>query len=610
MCGITGYTGQQNAVPVLMEGLKRLEYRGYDSAGIAVQGRNTLGLAKRRGKISQLEAALTKRIKGTTGIGHTRWATHGEPSDENAHPHASSDGRFAIVHNGIIENATPLRARLEAHGIKFVSETDSEVLSHLIASTDADSLLERVRLALDEIEGTYGLLVIDAQTPGQIVAARNGSPVVLGIGDKEMMVGSDVAAFVRHTQQVIYLDDGDIAEISASGYRVIDRDAVTAHKLPVTIDWAADTYDKGDYSHFTLKEIYEQPETIARTLKGRLDHQFQTAHLGGLNLDAREILAYRRIRILGCGSAFIAGFIGARSIEQLARIPCDAEAASEFRYRNPVIEPDTLYIAVSQSGETYDTLAAIQEIKRKGGRVLGVVNVVGSSIARACDGGIYLHAGPEIAVVATKTFVSTIIALLLLGLHIGRMKDMSVTEGRALIEALDALPALVGVILAQEEAVKAVAQQYSRVENAYFVGRNLGYGVAMEGALKLKEISYIHAEAYAASELKHGPLALISPSTPTVFVLPDDDLLDKNLSTIEEIRARKGPLLIVTNVRNDKLARVQALANDCIQVPAISPALAPIMMLLPLQLLAYHIALIRDCDVDQPRNLAKSVTVE
>ena len=610
MCGITGYTGQQDAVPVLMEGLKRLEYRGYDSAGIAIQGRNTLTLAKRRGKISQLEAVLPKRLKGKTGIGHTRWATHGEPSDKNAHPHTSNDGRFAIAHNGIIENATPLRARLEAHGIQFVSETDSEVLVHLIASIDADSLLERVRLALDEIEGTYGLLVVDAQTPGQIVAARNGSPVVLGIGDKEMMVASDVAAFVRHTQQVIYLDDGDIAEISASGYRVIDRHAATTHKQPVAIDWSADTYEKGDFSHFTLKEIYEQPEAIARTLKGRLDHQFQTAHLGGLNLDAREILAYRRIRILGCGSAFIAGFIGARSIEQLARIPCDAEAASEFRYRNPVIEPDTLYIAVSQSGETYDTLAAIQEIKRKGGRVLGIVNVVGSSIARACDGGIYLHAGPEIAVVATKTFVSTIIALILLGLHLGRMKDMSVADGCALIEALDSLPGLVNDILAKEDAVKAVAEQYSQVENAYFVGRNLGYGVAMEGALKVKEISYIHAEAYAASELKHGPLALISPSTPTVFVLPDDDLFEKNLSTIEEIRARKGPLLVVTNVRNDKLSRVRLLANDCIQVPAISPALAPIMMLLPLQLMAYHIALLRDCDVDQPRNLAKCVTVE
>jgi len=610
MCGITGYTGQQDAVPVLMEGLKRLEYRGYDSAGIAVQARKTLALAKRRGKISQLEAALPKRLKGNTGIGHTRWATHGEPSDENAHPHTGGDGRFAIAHNGIIENATPLRARLEAHGIQFASQTDSEVLAHLIASIDADSLLERVRLALDEIEGTYGLVVVDAQTPGQIVAARNGSPVVLGIGDREMMVASDVAAFVRHTQQVIYLDDGDIAEISAGGYRVIDRHAATAHKQPVAIDWSADTYEKGDYSHFTLKEIYEQPEAIARTLKGRLDHQFQTAHLGGLNLDAREILAYRRIRILGCGSAIIAGFIGARSIEQLARIPCDAEAASEFRYRNPVIEPDTLYLAVSQSGETYDTLAAIQEIKRKGGRVLGIVNVVGSSIARACDGGIYLHAGPEIAVVATKTFVSTIIALILLGLHLGRMKDMSVADGRALIAALDSLPGLVSDILAQEDTVKAVAERYSRVDNAYFVGRNLGYGVAMEGALKLKEISYIHAEAYAASELKHGPLALISPSTPTVFVLPDDDLFEKNLSTIEEIRARKGPLLIVTNVRDDKLSRVRPLADDYIQVPAISPALAPVMMLLPLQLLAYHIALIRDCDVDQPRNLAKSVTVE
>ena len=610
MCGITGYTGQQNAVPVLMEGLKRLEYRGYDSAGIAIQGKSSLSIAKCRGKISQLESVLPRRLKGKAGIGHTRWATHGEPNDENAHPHASADGRFAVVHNGIIENATPLRARLEAHGVRFVSETDSEVLAHLIASVDADTMIERVRIALGEIEGTYGLAVIDAQAPGQIVAARNGSPVVLGIGDKEMLVASDVAAFVRHTQQVIYLDDGDIAEISAGGYRVIDRQAATAHRQPTSIDWSAETYDKGDYSHFTLKEIYEQPEAIARTIKGRLDNRFQTAHLGGLNLEAREILAYRRIRILGCGSAGIAGFIGARSIEQLARIPCDAEAASEFRYRNPVIEPDTLYIAVSQSGETYDTLAAVQEIKRKGGRILGIVNVVGSSIARLCDGGIYLHAGPEIAVVSTKTFISTLIAFVLLGLHLGRMKDLSIAEGRALIEALDVLPDRVSAILQEEGAVKTIAQKYSDIENVYFVGRNLGYGVAMEAALKLKEISYIHAEAYAASELKHGPLALISPATPTVFVLPDDDLLEKNLSTIEEIRARKGPLLIVTNATGERLARVQKLADDCILAPQICDLLTPIMMLLPLQLLAYHIALLRDCDVDQPRNLAKSVTVE
>ncbi|MCP4334015.1 MAG: glutamine--fructose-6-phosphate transaminase (isomerizing) [Gammaproteobacteria bacterium] len=610
MCGITGYTGQQNAIPVLMEGLKRLEYRGYDSAGIAVQGKSSLSIAKCQGKISQLESVLPRRLKGKAGIGHTRWATHGEPNDDNAHPHASADGRFAAVHNGIIENATPLRARLEAHGVRFLSETDSEVLAHLIASIDADTLIERVRIALGEIEGTYGLAVIDAQAPGQIVAARNGSPVVLGIGDKEMMVASDVAAFVRHTQQVIYLDDGDIAEISASGYRVIDRHAVTAHKQPTSIDWSAETYDKGDYSHFTLKEIYEQPEAIVRTIKGRLDNRFQTAHLGGLNLEPREILAYRRIRILGCGSAGIAGFIGARSIEQLARIPCDAEAASEFRYRNPVIEPDTLYIAVSQSGETYDTLAAIQEIKRKGGRVLGIVNVVGSSIARLCDGGIYLHAGPEIAVVSTKTFISTLIAFVLLGLHLGRMKDLSIAEGRALIEALDVLPDRVNAILQEESVVKAIAEKYSNIENVYFVGRNLGYGVAMEAALKLKEISYIHAEAYAASELKHGPLALISPATPTVFVLPDDDLLEKNLSTIEEIRARKGPLLIVTNATGEKLDRIQKLGDDCILLPQICDLLTPVIMLLPLQLLAYHIALLRDCDVDQPRNLAKSVTVE
>ena len=565
----------------------------------------------RSGKISQLESVLPRRLKGKAGIGHTRWATHGEPNDDNAHPHVSM--RMGVLPSCITVSSKTRRrcARVSKRmAVHFVSETDSEVLAHLIASIDADTLIERVRLALGEIEGTYGLAVVDAQAPGQIVAARNGSPVVLGIGDKEMMVASDVAAFVRHTQQVIYLDDGDIAEISASGYRVIDRQAATAHRQPTAIDWSAETYDKGDYSHFTLKEIYEQPEAIARTIKGRLDNRFQTAHLGGLNLEAREILAYRRIRILGCGSAGIAGFIGARSIEQLARIPCDAEAASEFRYRNPVIEPDTLYIAVSQSGETYDTLAAVQEIKRKGGRVLGVVNVVGSSIARACDGGIYLHAGPEIAVVSTKTFISTLVAFVLLGLHLGRMKDLSIAEGRALIEALESLPGLVSNILQEENTVEAIARKYSEIENVYFVGRNLGFGVATEAALKLKEISYIHAEAYAASELKHGPLALISPETPTVFVLPDDELFEKNLSTIEEIRARKGPLLVVTDAHGESLVRVRKLVDDCIVVPRAGGLLTPVTMLLPLQLLAYHIALARDCDVDQPRNLAKSVTVE
>ena len=456
MCGIVGYCGQQNAVPILMEGLKRLEYRGYDSSGIAVHRKNSLEVHRRCGKIRMLESALPKRLKGTSGIGHTRWATHGEPNDANAHPHSSSDGHIAVVHNGIIENANQLRARLEAHGAKFSSETDSEVLVHLIASIEADSLVERVRIALAQIEGTYGLAVLDAACPGEIVIARNGSPVVLGIGDREMLFASDVAALVRHTQQVVYLDDGEIAELTASGYRVMTLDAAPAQKTPATIDWSAETYEKGDFSHFTHKEIHEQPESVLRALRGRLDNKFYTAHFGGLNLEPRELLAYRRIKILGCGSAYISGFLGARTIEQLARLPCDAEPASEFRYRNPVIESDTLYIAVSQSGETFDTLAAVEEIRRKGGRVLGIVNVVGSSIARACDGGIYLHAGPEIAVVSTKTLVSTILVFVLLALHIGRMKDLSVAQGKKLIDALEALPSQISTVLQNEAEFKRI----------------------------------------------------------------------------------------------------------------------------------------------------------
>lgn len=610
MCGIVGYIGKQNAVPILMEGLSRLEYRGYDSAGIAIQRKNGIDVHKRCGKIRMLQSALPKKLTGNSGIGHTRWATHGEPTDNNAHPHTSNDGKISLVHNGIIENANQLRFRLKASNVVFHSETDSEILVHLIASIKANCLAERVRLALGQVEGTYGLAVLDVERPREIVIARNGSPVVLGIGEKEMLFASDAAALVRHTQQVVYLDDGEIAEITANGYRVMTLDAAPSEKTPATIDWSAETYDKGDYSHFTLKEIHEQPESVLRTLRGRLDNRFYTAHLGGLNLDPRELLGFRRIKILGCGSAYISGFLGARTIEQIARVPCDAEPASEFRYRNPVIESDTLYLAVSQSGETFDTLAAVQEIKRKGGRVLGIVNVVGSSIARACDGGIYLHAGPEIAVVSTKTFVSTILAFVLLALHIGRMKDLSVAQGKHLIEALKALPDQITQLLKIEPECERIAKKYAAYDDAYFVGRNLGFAIAMEGALKLKEVSYIHAEAYPASELKHGPLALVTDKTPTFFILPHDDLLEKNMSTVQEIRARKGPVLAITHPLEASNNETINLFSDVIQVPKSHECLDPILMLIPLQLLAYHIALARACDVDQPRNLAKSVTVE
>jgi glucosamine--fructose-6-phosphate aminotransferase (isomerizing) len=604
MCGIVGYVGHQNAVPILIEGLHRLEYRGYDSAGLALQRKRGIEIHKKRGKVREMEATLPKRFSGMVGVGHTRWATHGAPSDENAHPHTDSSGRIAVVHNGIIENAHELRRQLEARGVEFASETDTEVLAQLIASVAADSLEAAVRAALRRVTGTYGIAVLDARHPDQIVVARNGSPVILGIGDKEMFVASDASALVRHTQQAIYLDDGEIAVVDARGYRVTTLEAVPSAKQPTVLDAVADAMSKGEFSHFTVKEIHEQPEAVRGTLRGRLDKRFATARLDGLNLAPRELLKFRRIKILGCGSACISGLLGARMIERLSRIPCDAESAAEFRYRNPVIEDDTLYVAVSQSGETFDTLAAVEEIKRKGGAVVGVINVVGSTIARACGRGVYLHAGPEIAVVSTKTFMSTLVAFVLLALHLGRMKDVSAAAGRRLIEALERLPDQLDAAIANEACVAALAKKYAGFANAYFVGRNEGYALAMEGALKLKEVSYLHAEAYPASELKHGPLALISPETLTVAIVPSDDLLEKNVGTIEEIRARRGPVLALCN------EPLPVTVDDAIVMPRLHELLDPLLMLVPLQQFAYHIALERGCDVDQPRNLAKSVTVE
>jgi glutamine---fructose-6-phosphate transaminase (isomerizing) len=606
MCGIVGYVGKRDAGPILMEGLHRLEYRGYDSAGIACARNNKLSVHKAKGKVRDLERQLPAQLKGTPGIAHTRWATHGEPSDRNAHPHCDGAGRFAIVHNGIIENAAQLRAKLQAGGVTFQSETDSEVLAHLIAAMPADKLEDSVRAALRLVTGTYGLAVLDAQRPESIVAARNGSPVVLGIGDREMFVASDPAALVRHTQSVVHLDDGEIAVVRADGLETSTLDGGPTAKTAATIAWTDESFDKSGYTHYMRKEIAEQAEAIRRTLSGRLDSRFQTTHLGGVEMAARELLEIRRVKILGCGSAYIAGCSGAHLIEQLARIPAHAEPASEFRYRNPVVEQDTLYIAVSQSGETFDTLAAVQEVKRKGGRVLGIVNVVGSTVARECARGIYLHAGPEIAVVATKTFTSTVVALALLAIHLGRIRDMSTAHGARLLKALEALPSQVESILAQEPHIAALAAQIAKSSDAYFVGRAAGFPIAMEGALKLKEISYLHAEAYPASELKHGPLALISPQTPTVVILPRDDLFPKNLSTIEEIRARSGPVYVVTHP-GDALPMA---VNGVIEVPKSEPELDALLLNIPLQLLAYHVALAKDRNIDQPRNLAKSVTVE
>jgi glutamine---fructose-6-phosphate transaminase (isomerizing) len=605
MCGIVGYIGKRDAAPILMEGLHRLEYRGYDSAGIAVARAGELKIAKCKGRVRELERLLPHRFKGVAGIAHTRWATHGEPSDRNAHPHCDAANRIAVIHNGIIENAAVLRARLEAAGVVLRSETDTEVLAHLIATMPEALLDEAVRAALRLVTGTYGLAVLDAARPDAIIVARNGSPVVLGIGEREMFIASDPAALVRHTRNVVYLDDGELAQVRADGFETSTLDGGPTAKTPSTITWANEAFDKGDFSHFMRKEIGEQAEAVRRTLSGRLEPRFQTTHLGGIELAAHELLDIRRVKILGCGSAYIAGCIGAHLIEQLARLPAHAEPASEFRYRNPVIERDTLYVAVSQSGETFDTLAAVQEVKRKGGRVLGIVNVVGSTIARECGRGIYLHAGPEIAVVSTKTFTSTAVALALFAIHLGRIRDLSTADGGRLLEALGALPEQIDGVIAREAEIAQLAERLLACEHAYFVGRAAGYAVAMEGALKLKEVSYLHAEAYSASELKHGPLALITPETPTLVVIPHDDLFQKNVSTIEEIRARRGPVFAMTHSGELPVAVEAAFA-----VPASEPELDPILFNIPLQLLAYYVALKKGCDIDQPRNLAKSVTVE
>jgi glutamine---fructose-6-phosphate transaminase (isomerizing) len=608
MCGIVGYVGPQDAAPILLQGLGRLEYRGYDSAGIAVCTRSGMKVRKAKGRVADLAADLPARFKGSPGIGHTRWATHGEPTVENAHPQVDAAQRIAVVHNGIIENADELRAKLSADGVEFTSQTDTETVAHLVAAAftaGAADLEQAVRQALRQVVGAYGLAILDAEHPDRIVVARNGSPVLLGVGDKEMFVASDVAALIGYTRQVVYLDDGELATITAGGYRTFTLDDRSVAKSPSTIDWDVVGAEIGDHAHFLIKEINEQPRAIKRALSGRIDERFETAHLGGLNLTIREAREFRRVKILGCGSACYAGDLGAQLIEDLARMPATAEAASEFRYRNPVVEPDTLYVAVSQSGETIDTLAAVQELQRKGGRVIGIINVVGSTIARQVDGGIYLHAGPEMSVAATKSFTSTVTAFALLALHLGRIRDLSPTEGRRIIAGLNALPDQIAEIIALEDEIAGVAKEIAPSNSVLFVGRRRGWPVAREGAQKLKEISYVHAEAYPSAELKHGPLALVNPELPTVAIVPDDDLLDKNTSTLSEIKARKGPVIAIAHRELPT-----ELADRTVVIPRSEPELDPILLSVPLQILAYHAAVALGRDVDRPRNLAKSVTVE
>ncbi len=607
MCGIIAYSGNRKALPILTAGLRRLEYRGYDSAGITLHQRGKLTTWRASGKLVQLQGRLPAHSMATCGMGHTRWATHGEPIDRNAHPHLSFDGKIAIIHNGIIENAARLRNAMEEDGVQFSSETDSEILAHLIALQPADSLTDSVRQALQQVQGTYGLVVMDARLPGELVVVRKGSPVIIGEGEREMFVTSDANAILNHTREVVHLEDGELASVNARAFAITTMEKLTVSRPPVTLLHDPETLSRGGYDHYMLKEIEEQPESISQTLGGRLDRQFSTAHLGGLNLTAGELRDIRRVRILGCGSAHYAGLAGGHMIEALARLPATSEPAAEFRYRNPIIENDTLYLAVSQSGETYDTLAAIREIQNKGGRVLGICNVVGSSISREVDGGVYMHVGPEISVASTKAFSGMLVCFMLLALKLGRIRDLSPQHGNELVNAITNLPALIKQALAESTRIHDVARKYHHMNHAFFIGRTVAYPVALEGAQKLKEISYVHAEAYPASELKHGPLALISPEIPTVAILPDNDLLDKTLSSLQEIRARKGPVIAVTNCDRDEIGK---LANEVIWSPPCHPLLHPLILNIGLQLYAYHTAVLLGRDVDQPRNLAKSVTVE
>lgn len=612
MCGIIGYAGPRQAAPILMEGLKRLEYRGYDSAGLAIladDGRMTL--EKRAGKIIELEDALNGRVpEGSCGIAHTRWATHGAPSRVNAHPHLSLDGDIAVVHNGIIESAARQRPLLREMGYRFRSETDTEVLVHLIdlAFRECELLEDAVASALARVEGTYGVAVVSTRDPGKIVVARNGSPVLLGVGgNDEYFVTSDAAAVVAHTQKVVRLRDGDSAVLGRDGYRTFDVTRRAVSRGAQIVSWDAESVGKGGYDHYMYKEILEQPSSLRDVMRGRLLEEEGTSRLGGIKMADRELEAVDRIVITACGTSWHAGLIGARMIEDMARIPVTVEYASEFRYRNPVLAPNTLVVGISQSGETADTLAALKEARRRGCRIMGIVNVVGSSIAADTDFGVYLHAGPEIGVASTKAFSSQVVALALFTLYLARRRSMSVLEGRKLVRALQRLPAQVEEVLKVDDQVRELAAVYRDAPNFLYMGRGYQLPVALEGALKLKEVSYIHAEGYPAAEMKHGPIALIDRKMPVVVLAPRDGVYAKTLSNIEEVRAREGRVIAVVNDRN---AEVTERVDDVIVVPSTIPALMPVLATVPLQLLAYHVAVMRGCDVDQPRNLAKSVTVE
>jgi glutamine---fructose-6-phosphate transaminase (isomerizing) len=608
MCGIVGYVGKRECVDLLIDGLKRLEYRGYDSAGIAVMNGKGLEIEKAAGKIRSLEERVARsKPKGTSGIAHTRWATHGEPNDTNAHPHTSCDGRIALAHNGIIENYAALRATLAQKGHKFTTETDTEVLTHLIEEYYEGNLEDAVARALQLVQGTYGIAVLCADEPDKVVGARNGSPLVVGLGQGEYFVASDVSAILRHTKQVVYLDDGEIAVITPTEYRTLTIDKKPVDKVVSEVEWELEQIEKGGFDHFMLKEIFEQPESVRNAFRGRLLVDEGTGHLGGLNMEENGLRLIDRIIIIGCGTSWHAAMIGEYMIEEYAQIPVEVEYASEFRYRNPVIKPGTVVLVISQSGETIDTLAAMREAKRKGAPTLGIVNVVGSTIARESGGGTYIHAGPEIGVASTKAFTSQVAALAVLTLILGRLRHMSAEQGRTVVTELQAIPDKIQQILKTNDTIKEIAGQLHHHNNFLYLGRGYNFPVALEGALKLKEISYIHAEGYPAAEMKHGPIALIDENMPVVFICTKDAAYEKIMSNMEEVRARKGKIIAVATEGDEEIRKK---AHHVIYVPETIQMLTPLLSVIPLQLLAYHIAVLRGCHVDQPRNLAKSVTVE
>ncbi len=608
MCGIVGYVGPKLANPVLLEGLRRLEYRGYDSAGIAVMNGDGLETRKAAGKISRLEEALAASpISGNTGIAHTRWATHGAPTQCNAHPHVDCKSRIAVVHNGIIENSSVLRKELESRGHKFISETDTETLAHLIEEAFQGSLEDAVIDALQEVEGTYGIAVISSDDPEKIVAARKGSPLLLGIGDNEFYVASDASAILAHTRDVIYLDDGDIAVLDRNGYHILDEGSRRLSRKVSRIDWDLDQIERGGFDHFMLKEIFEQGASVENTMRGRLLDDEGTSKLGGINLTDEELLKFDNIVITACGTSWHSALIGEHMLEEMARIPVEVEYASEFRYRNPIVNDRTLCIVISQSGETADTLAAMREAKNRGAFTYGIVNVVGSSIARESDGGIYVHAGPEIGVASTKAFTCQVMALLLFTLKLARLRSLSVVRGREIIEAMRALPAQIQKILDSAPRIEDLAEQFKDSTNFLYLGRGYNFPTALEGALKLKEISYIHAEGYPAAEMKHGPIALIDDKMPVVFITPHDSVFDKVVSNVQEVKARGARVIAITT--GDEPA-LEGKIDYEIRIPPTIEMLIPVLAVVPLQLLAYYIAVKRGANVDQPRNLAKSVTVE